>query len=80
MSGVRVSLEAERHRLEEGHTMSVRHTGKHSIVVTPTYRVHRRVTVMLSAIVLSLVTIVALVANMVYLNQTGASLIPGLGM
>ena len=49
-------------------------------MVTPTYRVHRRVTVMLSAIVLSLVTIVALVANMVYLNQTGASLIPGLGM
>lgn len=60
--------------------MSIRHTGKHSIVMTPSYRNHHRVTMILSTIVVSLSTIVAVVANMVYLNETGVSLIPGLGL
>ncbi len=60
--------------------MSIRHTGKHRIVATPSYRAHHRVTLMLSAIVVSLAMIVVTVANLVYLNQTGANLIPGLGL
>ncbi|GED96405.1 hypothetical protein [Gordonia crocea] len=59
--------------------MSVRHTGKHRIVVAPAYRVHRRTTMMLSAIVVTLFTIVMLIANLVYFNETGTSIIPGLG-
>ncbi|MFT3898755.1 MAG: hypothetical protein QM728_00700 [Gordonia sp. (in: high G+C Gram-positive bacteria)] len=60
--------------------MSIRHTGRHSIVTTAPYRAHRRVTAMLTAIVASLFLIVALVADLVYLNETGTSLIPGLGL
>ncbi|MFT4200475.1 hypothetical protein [Gordonia sp. (in: high G+C Gram-positive bacteria)] len=60
--------------------MSIRHTGRHSIVTSPDYRAHRRVTMILSAIVVSLFLIVALVADLVYLNETGTSLIPGLGL
>ncbi len=59
--------------------MSIRHTGKHRIVAAPAYRVHRRVTWILSAIVVSLGMIVISMANMVYFTQTGASVIPGLG-
>jgi len=59
--------------------MTIRHTGKHSIVTPPAQRVHRRVTVILSAIVVSLFLIVTAFANMLYVDATGASLIPGLG-
>ncbi|GAB08177.1 hypothetical protein GOARA_004_00170 [Gordonia araii NBRC 100433] len=60
--------------------MSIRHTGKHSIVATPSYRVHRRTTVILSAIVVNLSLIVMIVANQVYFNETGGTLIPGISL
>ena len=58
--------------------MTIRHTGKHSIVTTPTYRAHRRVTWILSSIVVSLALIVVAMADLVYTTQTGASLTGGL--
>jgi hypothetical protein len=58
--------------------MTIRHTGKHRIVMTPTYRAHRRVTWILSAIVVSLALIVVAMADLAYTTQTGASLTGGL--
>lgn len=58
--------------------MTIRHTGKHRIVATPTYRAHRRVTWILSAIVVSLGMIVIAMADLVYATHTGSSLAGGL--
>ena len=58
--------------------MTIRHTGKHRIVAAPAYRVHRRVTWILSSIVVSLALIVVAMADLVYTTQTGASLTGGL--
>ena len=71
---MRVSLDIPSHQED---AMTIRH--RQSIVAAPAYRVHRRVTWILSAIVVSLAMIVVAVANMVYFTETGASLIPGLG-
>ena len=63
---------------DEEDAMTIRHTGKHSIVTTPIYRAHRRVTWILSSIVVSLALIVVAMADLVWQStQTGAKPLTG---